>query len=127
MNHSEYEILFHSLKENLYISDLVTAPIEFLHQLTCQPFVKGEIYDCMSKVFEIFFETSSEFFKEKSCQIILQFLRAYPVDEALLLKYMTDLVKNIEHFDSETRALICEFISRIIEIHGIKLFEEYVG
>jgi hypothetical protein len=126
MNHSEYEILFYTLKEQLYIADAVKSPLAFLKQLVETPFVKPEIYDCIPKVFEIFFESYSSFFKETARDIVLQFIKVYPIDETLLLKFVTDLIKNLEHPDNQTRALICDFLTKLFESHGLLSFQSYV-
>ena len=127
MTSVEYDILLFALKEHLYIADAVKAPIRFLKQLVEKPFVKPEIYDCMPKVFEIFFESQSDFFKNTAQEIILKFIQAYPIDEQLLLKYANDLTKNIDSPDNKTRTMVADFMSKMFEIHGLKVFETYVS
>lgn len=123
----EYDILFYSLKEHLYIADVVKTPLMFLKQLVEKPFVKPEIYDCMPKVFEIFFESHTEFFKNTAQDIILRFIQAYQIDEQLLLKYANDLTKNIDSPDNQTRTMVADFLSKMFEIHGLKVFQTYVS
>jgi hypothetical protein len=127
MSTVEHDILFYSLKENLYVADSVKTPLMFLKLLVDKPFVKPEIYDCMPKVFEIFFESHSDFFKSTAQGVILQFIQSYPIDEQLLLKYANDLTKNIDSPNNQTRMMVADFLAKMFEIHGLKIFQGYVS
>ena len=126
INYLEYEILFHSLNEFIYISDDIKGPILFLETLIDIQFIKPQIYDLIKKNFNTFFETNENFFREKSREIIILFITKFPIDENLLIKYFTTLLNNLEQDNYETRKGLFKFIFEFLKKYKTKYFQKYL-
>lgn len=120
------QIVFHLLSDYLYISDEVNAPLLFLKHLISEKFIKVEIYDMIDKVFEIFYETQSEFFETNSQQLILEFVQNFPIDDVLLVKYTVDLIKHLEVESPFKRVSIIVFLKLLFEKYGLDFCKEFV-
>jgi hypothetical protein len=123
----DFQIVFHVLGEYLYIADEVTAPLAFLKRLISEKVVKSEVYDLVGRLFDIFYETQTEFFEEESRQCILSFLQHFPIDDLLLVKYTIELTKHVDLEGEYKKGSVVEFLGTIFERHGVEFCREFVG
>lgn len=123
----DFRIVFHVLKEYLYISDEVTAPILFLKHLITAKVLKTEVYDMIGDLFTVFYETQNETFEKESSETILAFIMNFPIDDLLLVKYATDLIQHIDLEGEFKRTSIVQFLFSLFEKYGVQFCKEFVG
>lgn len=123
----DFQIIFHLLGEYLYIADDVTAPLLFLQRLVASAIVKTEVYDLIGKLFETFYETQDPFFERESKNTIMLFLKNYPIDNLLLVKFTIDLMKHVDLEGDFKRGSVLEFLGLLFEEHGVDFCAEFVG
>lgn len=123
----DFQIVFHQLGEYLYIADEVTAPLLFLQRLIASGVVKTEVYDLVAKLFETFYETQDPFFERESKNTILIFLKNYPIDNLLLVRFTIDLMKHVDLEGDFKRGSVLEFLGLLFEEHGVDFCAEFVG
>ena len=123
----DFQIVFHVLKEYMYISDEVKSPLMYLNHIIKDGIIKVEVYDLIPGIFEIFYETQNEFFEAQSRDTILLFLKVYPIDDLLLVKFTIDLIKHIDLEGDFKRSSVTDFLIAIFEKNGVDFCEEFVS
>ena len=85
------------------------------------------MYDLISKVFEVFFETTNPIFNKLTLKIILNFIEKLPINKELVFSYVTTFLNNIEVREDSKRLEIIEVLSKIFTKYTINFFEKYLN